>query len=45
VELVAVSAIVLAGLVFPFLQYLLYRIWSGQSKGDVDELPGSYEID
>jgi len=45
VELVAVSAIVLAGLAFPFLPYLVYRICTDQSKGDVDELPGSYELD
>jgi hypothetical protein len=45
VELVAVSAIVLAGLAFQFLPYLVYRIGTDQSKGDVDELPGSYELD
>jgi len=44
VELVAVSAIVLAGLAFPFLPYLVYRIFTDQSKGGVDELPGSYDI-
>lgn len=39
------SVLIVLGLLFPYFVYTVYRIVTAESKGDVDELPGNYDID